>query len=178
MKKVVLYVLAILILATVGSAPAVFAHSEPDEPTVVYLVRHAEKADAGSSQDPKNPQLTAEGVRRAEDLVALLRDAGVTRLHSTDYLRTMQTVDPLAKHLGLEIETYDPRDPAGFAKMLKESPGRHVVSGHSNTVPPLVELLGGDPGPPIDEAAEYDRLYILVIDEGETTTITLRYGAP
>ena len=36
---------------------------------------------------------------------------------------------------------------------------RHLVVGHSNTTPPLVELFGGDAGPPIDEASEYDRLY-------------------
>jgi broad specificity phosphatase PhoE len=171
--------IAIVFLGVVAlSCPTSFASSGAGEPTVIYLVRHAEKTVAASSQDPKNPHLNEDGVERAGDLVSHLRDAGVTGIYSTDYLRTIETVDPLAKHLDLKIETYDPGDLAGFAKKLRERPGRFVVAGHSNTNPTLVELLGGDPGPPIDEASEYDRLDILVIDDGKTTTIRLRYGAP
>lgn len=49
--------------------------------------------------------------------------------------------------------------------------------GHSNTTPELVSILGGEPGPPIDEASEYDRLYVLVpAPEGDTVTIRQRYG--
>lgn len=162
----------------VVSLPAPAVHAETDGPTVVYLVRHAEKMDGINSSDPKNPHLNDWGVRRAEALVPLLADAGVTGIFSTDYLRTIQTVDPLAEHLDMEIETYDPGDLAGFARMLRASAGRFVVAGHSNTTPPLVELLGGEPGPPIDEPREYDRLYILVIDGERTTTMLLRYGEP
>lgn len=169
------FVIALAILATVVVAiPAIAAQA----PTVIYLVRHAEKMDAENSADPKNPHLSDDGVRRASALVPLLADAGVTAIYSTDFRRTIQTVDPLAEHLGLEIETYDPGDLTGFARMLRSSPGRIVVSGHSNTTPALVELLGGEPGSPIDEADEYDRLYILVIEGDQTTTVLLRYGAP
>jgi hypothetical protein len=51
------------------------------------------------------------------------------------------------------------------------------VVGHSNTTPAAVELLGGEPGAEIDEADEYDRLYILTIaTSGEVSTVVLRYG--
>lgn len=170
-------VAALILSVSVLLSPTVVAQTEAEAPTVVYLIRHAEKSTAGPPDDPKNPHLNSEGVRRAGDLVRLLGEAGVTSIFSTDYRRTIETVDPLAKHLTLEIQTYDPRDLSDSAKILKSSPGRHVVSGHSNTTPALVELLGGEPGPPIDEEREYDRLYILVIDSGETTTLRLRYGA-
>ena len=55
---------------------------------------------------------------------------------------------------------------------------RILVAGHSNTTPKLVELLGGNPGPPIDEKTEYDRLYVVVLGaDGAVTTTLLRYGA-
>jgi hypothetical protein len=36
--------------------------------------------------------------------------------------------------------------------------------------------LGGDPGAPIEEF-EYDRLYAVVIDVDDVSTILLRFGA-
>lgn len=168
---------ALLAIFAAASGPVVLVHAE-EAPTVIYLVRHAEKMDAGTASDPKNPPLTDGGVRRANALVPLLADAEVTGIYSTDYLRTRQTVQPLADELDIEMETYDPARLAEFARELRTRPGRFVVSGHSNTTPALVELLGGDPGAPIDEPREYDRLYVLVIDGDSTTTVLLRYGEP
>jgi len=43
-------------------------------------------------------------------------------------------------------------------------------------VPGSVILLGGDPGPPIDEESEYDRLYVVTIGpDGTVVTVPLRY---
>ena len=62
----------------------------------------------------------------------------------------------------------------GLAATLRSTPGRHLVVGHSNTTPALVELLGGDSGGPIDEA-EYDRFYVLTLHPGgSVTTVVLR----
>ena len=138
--------------------------------TVIYLVRHAEKADDGTS----DPPLTAEGEARAAALAQMLRDTGVTHLHSSDYQRTRQTAAPLAELLGQEVTIYNARDLRGFAETLRQTPGVHLVSGHSNTTPALVELLGGDPHSSITEY-EYDRLYILVLSpDGPVTTALLR----
>lgn len=167
--------LALLLLVC---APVVAHGSSSCEPSVVYLVRHAEKADAASSENPNDPHLSEEGVERAGELVRLLGDAEITGIYSTNYRRTIETVEPLAKSAGLEIGIYDPGDPAAIVSALKGQPGRYVVTGHSNTIPGLVKLLGGDPGLPIEEAGEYDRLYILVIEGEQTTTIRLRYGMP
>ena len=113
---------------------------------------------------------------RAETLARVLGDAGVTRILSTNYQRTMQTVEPLARRLGLEVERYDPRSLDAVADLLRSQTGRIVVVGHSNTTPQLVGLLGGDSGPAYDEETEYDRLYILTITPEKTTTVQLRYG--
>ena len=77
---------------------------------------------------------------------------------------------------GLELESYDPRDLAGFAARLREAPGRHLVLGHSNTTPELVTALGGE-ATPIAEM-EYDRLYVVTIPpKGAVTTTLIRFGA-
>ncbi len=143
--------------------------------SVVYLVRHAEKADDGTS----DPPLTAPGEARAEGLADLLSEAGIDAIFTTPYVRTRETARPLAGRLGLGLLEYDPEDLSGFADALRRRGGRSLVSGHSNTTPELVRLLGGDAGPPIVEATEYDRLYVLVGDPaGSVTTVLLRYGTP
>jgi phosphohistidine phosphatase SixA len=142
---------------------------------VVYLVRHAERAEDGTN----DPPLSDAGSERAELLANMLKDAGVTHIHSTDFKRTLATGRPLSEASGIEMASYDPRDLPGFANHLKASPGRHLILGHSNTTPDLVAALGGDPGTLIDEGSEYDRLYIVtVLPDATVTTVLLRYGAP
>lgn len=145
--------------------------SAQESAVVVYLVRHAEKLD-----DSRNPPLDEAGLARASLLAVMLRDAGVTHVWSTDYLRTQHTAKPLAAAAGREVASYDPRDLGAFAAKLRSLPGRHLVVGHSNTTPQLVEALGGDPGSPIADS-EYDRLYVVTVSNGAVTTVLLRFGA-
>jgi broad specificity phosphatase PhoE len=138
--------------------------------TVVYLVRHAEKVDASH-----DPALTADGNARAALLSEVLRDAGLTHIHSTDLERTRETAAPVARRSGLEVNLYDPEALEGFAQMLRATPGRHLVSGHSDTTPTLVRLLGGESSDIPDH--EYDRLYVLTLQpDGGTTTVLIRFG--
>jgi len=141
------------------------------ENTVVFLVRHAEKAD--TSRDPK---LSEAGKQRASELAQVLRDAHIDLIHSTNYIRTRETAAPLAAMLGLKPEFYDPTQLLEFAQTLTQQGQRHLVVGHSNTTPELVRLLGGDPGSPIEESSEYDRLYVVTVDESGVTTVLMRYG--
>jgi len=144
------------------------------DPVVVYLVRHAERADDGTS----DPPISQAGEMRAQELARLLEDAGIDHVHSTDLKRTRQTGAPLVAATGLPVQVYNPRDLPGFAAILKGTPGRHLVLGHSNTTPEMVAALGGRPGEPIDES-EYDRLYVVVIPAaGPVSTVLLRFGAP
>jgi len=147
---------------------------EAAEPLVVYLVRHAERDEDGTN----DPPISAEGRARAELLAAMLADAGVDRIHATAFKRTVQTAAPMALSLGLdEVEGYDGGDLAAFSGKLRGAGGRHLVVGHSNTTRTLIEVLGGDPGPAIEEF-EHDRLYILTVSEQGVTTVLLRFGAP
>lgn len=158
----------------VGASPDLAAQAD-DGATVVFLVRHAEKVEDGSS----DPALTPAGRARARALAHVLGDAGIRRIHSTGTTRTLDTARPLALGLGVAVERYDGRDLQAIAARLSGSTGRHLVVGHSNTTPQLVELLGGDGGPPIQEAWEYDRLYhVRIGSDGGVETTLLRYGEP
>ncbi len=158
-------------LALVALAVLAWPIAAQSDASIVYLVRHAERAEDGTS----NPPISEAGEARAELLAEMLRDAGITHVHSTDYTRTRSTGAPSAATNGVETQLYDPRDLPGFAEHLRESPGRHLVVGHSNTTPELVEALGGDPGRPIEEM-EYDRLYIVTMTTGGVSTVLLRFG--
>jgi phosphohistidine phosphatase SixA len=170
-----------------GSGPRGPDPALPLEAVTVIALRHAEK----DLQDPRDPELTAEGRARARDLTRLLRSAGVTHLFSTDWRRTRQTLAPLAAELDLAIEVYSARSLDAFAKHLAGlGPGSvAVVSGHSNTTPGLVLALGGRVqdsvslrGTPALADFEYDRLFVTVLPAPgaehppAVKTLELRYG--
>jgi probable phosphoglycerate mutase len=165
MTAKILICIVLLVSMSVIAAPG-------NDALVVFLVRHAEKLEGGH-----DPNLSVAGIERAKDLAMVLRDSGITHVHSSDYIRTRKTAAPLATALGLEVKLYDPRQLPALVDALRKTGGNHLVVGHSNTTPSLVELLGGDPGGAIDEPGEYDRLYIVTIDgDGLAHTVLLRYG--
>ena len=138
----------------------------------VFLVRHAEKETTG-----EDPDLSAAGRQRAIDLARTLRNAGINVIYSTDFVRTQETAAALAEQLGLHPLTYDWNELDALAAKLGRRGTRALVVGHSDTTPELVGLLGGDPGAPIDEPTEYDRLYLVTLGpDGTVTTVLLRYG--
>jgi 2,3-bisphosphoglycerate-dependent phosphoglycerate mutase len=126
-------------------------------PGLVVLVRHAEKA----AEPANDPPLSEAGAARALELARVLADAQITHIFSTETQRTMDTARPLAARLGLEIRPYNPRDLEGLAELLRSTPGRHLVVGHSNTTDVLSGILGGETFGELVEAWEYDRLYFL-----------------
>lgn len=163
-------VIAALVLALSCVLP-VSAQTGADGSAVrIILVRHGETEPDGT----RDPALSAAGRERAERLAALLKDAGVTRILSTNYKRTQNTVAPLAAATGVQVEAYDPGAMRALAPTLRNATGVIVVAGHSNTTPDFVRFLGGDPGSDIPET-EYDRLYVVVPVGAAATTLLLRY---
>ena len=173
-RRSLLVTAALLLLAPLADSAAVARVGlSGQEPIVVYLVRHAERAEDGT----RDPAISEAGWSRARLLAEMLRDAGLTHLHTTDLRRTRMTGQPLAERSGLTFDVYDPRDLSGLADRLRATPGRHLVLGHSNTTPQMVAALGGDPGDPIEEM-EYDRLYLVTLTEAGASTVLLRFGVP
>ena len=182
----------VLIPLLLGFMTLGYASSEEggatQEEVTVFLVRHAERAD-DPGPDPEDaaassmvmmagdPPLSEAGRIRASTLARTLRDAGITHVHTTDYRRTWETARPLAEVQGVEMAVYDPSHLQAFAARLSRTPGRHLVVGHSDTTPALVEALGGEGGPAI-QPLEYDRLYVVFPGVSGARTLLLRYGEP
>ncbi|MEZ4649658.1 MAG: histidine phosphatase family protein [Candidatus Eisenbacteria bacterium] len=104
----------------------------------VIVVRHAEKA----SQPEKDPPLTEEGQKRAQDLKRMLLAADPTLLIGTELIRTQRTLEPLAEELGLLVDVHDSDDPYGMAaQVLEMERPVSVVSAHSDTIVPILEGL-------------------------------------
>ncbi len=154
-------------------------------PTLVMVFRHAEPVmpAMGQERDP-DPSLNEAGQQRAEALIETVAEAGVTAIYSSQLKRTQETVAPLAAHLGLDVTTVEiSRDnlatyPTMVAELiLADHRGETVVVvNHSNTVPLIVEALGGAPMPEITEN-KFDHFIVVVVPvSGPVRTIRAQYG--
>ena len=170
-------VLAVLLTGSMLLGHAAVA-SAADQ--VVFLVRHAERADAGSGAPPpgmmaNDPPLSAAGKERAARLARLLASAHVKHIYTTEYKRTRETAAPLAQQLKVEAVMAAARDLDPLVQQVKKVTGNVLIVGHSNTVPDLLKQLGvKDPISIADN--EYDNLFVVVRPAaGEPTLIRLRY---
>jgi broad specificity phosphatase PhoE len=159
--------LAVLILI------AVTAPSQAQQLTTFILVRHAEKVMDGS----KDPSLTEQGQERAGRLQLLLSKTAIDVVYSTPYRRTHATVEPLAKALGLSVKEYEPRSEGALELMLKEYAGKTLlVSGHSDTVPAIINWLTGSQYKEFDETDYGNIIIVSVTGKGAASKVTwLRY---
>ncbi len=125
-----------------------------------YLLRHAEKAKDGT----RDPVLTQQGVQRANRVAQMLKSKGINKIYSTNYQRTLQTVQPLSEMTQIKIEQYDPRKLKEFAEKIKAEKGTFVIVGHSNTTPQLARLLSSAEIEDMNES-QYSDLYLVTINQ-------------
>jgi broad specificity phosphatase PhoE len=135
----------------------------------IFVVRHAERADAGTgaaTMMATDPELSDAGRARAQALASALKEAKITAIYTTEYKRTRQTAEPLAKALGIEATVVPARDMAGLIEKLK-SGGNALVVGHSNTVGPVIAQLGVAEEVKLSDD-DYDNLFVVVRGEKPT----------
>ena len=136
--------------------------------STVFIVRHAEKADA-----TKDPDLSEAGRARAEALAKMLQDANITAIYATEFKRTQQTAAPLAKALGITVTTLPAENSAALIAKLRSSNGNALVVGHGNTIADLIKALGiSEPTTIADN--DYDNLFAVVLAE-KAQLIRLHY---
>jgi len=125
---------SLLLLATLALLPAGAAAQSADD---VYIMRHLEQ-QAGGGDDPG---LSPAGKRQADRLATWFRDRPRAVFASTTR-RAMETAAPLARRLGIPLETYDAGDPDRLLDRVKRARGVVLIVGHSNTVPDLIRRMG------------------------------------
>ena len=138
--------------------------------TTIFLVRHAEKA-SNADDSPLSPA----GLKRADCLAGMLKDAAIKEIFVTDARRTQQTAEPLAKQLNIAPKILPANDEANLVRNVLYAAGNSLVVGHSNTLPIVVARLHAGQIAPIGEN-DYDKLYeITAVDGAATPTVTLHY---
>ena len=145
--------------------------------TTVILVRHAEKK---LEPDNPDPDLTPEGVERAQQIARVFADAGVNAIYATQYKRTQQTVKPLADRIGVPVTLLDSKQTDELANRIHTTHrGQTIfIAGHSNSVPTIVSVLSNEKFPEIPDS-QYDNLFIVTIYRfGKAKVTKLKYGAP
>jgi phosphohistidine phosphatase SixA len=182
-RSTILLTLTILLVVFCQTAVA----QDEFKPTTVFLVRHAEKED-----EPKqDPPLKKEGVARSQELARMLSSAGIKAIYTSQFLRTKQTAEPLTAKTGVAITalTLKP-NPSNLRLIAEESTAELVnkilqrpgdsalVIGHSNWIPDVIKMLGGDVVPIIDEQKFDDLFIVTVYGKGKAKVVQLKYGTP
>lgn len=171
MKKLI----PVLVLLALSTAACTTVPENTDRN--IFIVRHAEKC----SLPVDDPPLTPAGIARSHDLVRVLEPESISAIYSTPFARTVQTVTPIAEDRGLEIIKTPVS--SGFiqalADTLRASSAQGIlVSGHSNTVPGLVNALVGTDYENLDESI-YDLLYVVTLPESSPASVQVRtFGGP
>jgi len=128
----------IAVALLVAIASAVSTAATPVQPNI-YVMRHLH-TPAGVS----DPDLTAEGMKFATAVDDWFRRDPPNAIYVSSTKRAQQTAAPLAARLKLTPHIYDPRDTPGLIAAVATENGTVLIVGHSNTVPDIVEKLGGE----------------------------------
>lgn len=182
MRLIVRTLLALAFPATIAAQQHDPAHHAPgqaaphEEPTIVIVVRHAERGT-----DPaRDPKLTPAGEERALALVDALRDAKVDVVLHTPLTRTRDTALPVARHFGITPEVVPLTPGASHIEAMAAAVRKHhgktvLVVGHSNTIMQYIAALGGPRRAELCDH-QYNGLYTLVLIHGEAHLVEGQYG--
>ena len=107
-----------------------------------YLIRHAEKVRINKTD--KDPALNEKGMIRALNWRDFFIDKDISKIYSTNYKRTLETIKPIEVAMGLTAILYSPSsiDYKNFISSNKDE--IVLVVGHSNTIPDFVNELIND----------------------------------
>lgn len=174
LKTIVVFLMLVLVFGAV----VVFGYfSTFNRPiSTIILVRHAEKK---IEPDNPDPDLTPEGLARAQEIARMFGEAGINAIYATQFKRTQQTVKPLADRTGVAPTILDAKQTDELInRLLTNHRGQTVfIAGHNNTVPALVSALSGDNYGVIPES-EYDNLFVVTIYRfGKAKVLKLKYGS-
>ena len=165
-----LFILMMFLLGSMDSYAGLTANSNNLKTTII-LIRHAERDNFFI--------LTEEGRIRAKDLIESVKDMEIDAIYSPDLERDLDTVTPLALHLGIDI-TVTPRISQPMVdKFIDDIISKHqgevvlIVGNGSGYLRAVHQKLGGAGDGPY----QYGDLFIYKILENGSMEITKsRYG--
>lgn len=140
----------------------------------VYLVRHAHAGQrTHDGRDIYRP-LSPDGNERAEDLIETFAELSVDKILSSPATRCVQTVEPLARSLGMEVEEIDGLwegssigDALGALEALDLD--CVVACSHGDIIPALIDTLNGRGVPITGRGCELGSVWVLDLERGRWT---------
>lgn len=113
---------------------------------VIYLVRHAKAGErrVWTGDDTSRP-LSKHGWKQSRAVAERLAGKGVSTIHSSPYLRCVQTVEPLAELIGTTITIDDrlaedsPFEPV--LDLLADIDTGAVLCSHGDIIPATIQAL-------------------------------------
>jgi hypothetical protein len=141
----------------------------------IFLVRHADRLN-----ESEDSPLSKAGEARAQRLVSLLKDAGITAIYTSPAKSSgllIKTAEPLALALKMNVASIANMDSDEFFKRIRDEnrDGIVLIVGTARSVPALLKSFG-HPGGITIAPVEYDNLFVLVPkDTGQLIVLRLRY---
>ena len=164
------------LLGTVFSCVAGNVKSAPGTTTTIILIRHAEKRNYSSDD---NSYLLPEGRARARALADAVADMGITAIYSPKLGRNLETVQPLADKLGIEITVKEGLNMFSVDEIadeiLSDHPGGVVlfVGNVSGNLMVMHAYLGGEGRGPVNYG---DMAIFKISDQGTESVTYSRFG--
>jgi 8-oxo-dGTP diphosphatase len=121
---------------------------EPRTDTLIIL-RHTKALERGDWDDLDSKRtLDGKGMQQAANLITHLAPFAIDEIYSSDYLRCVQTVTPLADVRNLRIteipnlneETFDidPERSISFANAVKQDEKNILICSHNPVIPTML----------------------------------------
>ena len=138
----------------------------------VFVVRHAK---AGSRRrfegDDLLRPLSRNGRAQGKAIVELLAHCDIARVLTSPYTRCVETVAPLAKKLGLEVEV-DERltegaDWSSALELIQHATAPLVLCSHGDVIGDLMHHLEQRGVPLDDDRIEKGSIWVLQVEDGE-----------
>jgi phosphohistidine phosphatase SixA len=164
------YPIYLALALSLSGGPAVSAA----RPSQIILVRHADKP-----LDAADPHLSPDGIERAKRLAlflttdpAMIKYGSPVAIFATgttkhdDGVRTQETMVPLSRKLGIQVQTpYLGKEYGALARQILSSSlynGRTIViCWNHETLPELAAALGVSPMPRKWKGKDFDQVYVI-----------------
>jgi phosphohistidine phosphatase SixA len=165
-------------LAALCAAVFVACGAARAEPTLVIVVRHAERA----AEPGSDPGLSAAGTQRAQLLAEQLAGAAVSAIVATPFRRSRDTALPTAQRFGIEPQWVAVRRGESAAHVpevvaaVRQQSGVVLVVGHSNTVAEIVAGLSKARPLPLCESS-HSHVFVISLQPAGAAVLQFRYGA-
>jgi 8-oxo-dGTP diphosphatase len=151
---------------------------------VIYLVRHVKAGDRHDwrGRDERRP-ISDGGRRQADGLARWLGGEPVKRIVSSPYVRCVESMQPLAGHLGLDVETSDalaegaPVD-AAVALVAECAAEDSVLCSHGDVIPAVLDALAHADGLALPPDFPCAKGSTWVLDGDGRPFASARYVAP